>query len=58
MRLALALGVGLAVLWVVGAVLIGIQPHAWGLGIATSYLTGMALGGVISLSTKLLRRHR
>lgn len=58
MKLALALGVAMSVLWAVGAVLIGIKPHSWGGGLALSMLTGMAFGGVISLSTKLLRRHR
>lgn len=53
MKLPLAFGVAMALVWAVGAVLIGNPPHAWGLGSASSYLTGMALGGVISLGLRL-----
>ncbi len=58
MKLSVAFGVTMALVWAVGAVLIGITPGAWGGGIAMSVISGMALGGLISVALKLIRARR
>jgi hypothetical protein len=55
MKLALALGVGLALAWVLGAILIGVSPSHWGIGIAMSVIIGMAVGATISVGMKHFR---
>ena len=55
MKLSLAFGVGMTLVWAVGAVLIGIRPSAWGGGIALSMISGMALGGIVSVALRLIR---
>jgi hypothetical protein len=55
MKLAVVLGVGLALAWVLGAVLIGVSPSHWGIGIAVSVIIGMAIGAVIFVGRKRFR---
>jgi hypothetical protein len=55
MKLSLAFGVAMTLVWVVGAVLIGIGPSGWGGGIALSMISGMALGGIISVGVRVIR---
>jgi len=56
MRLAVAVGVGMALVWALGAILIGISsPSRWGGGIAVSLICGMALGGFISVAARWIR---
>jgi hypothetical protein len=40
--------------WVLGAVLIGIQANRWPANIAISLIIGVALGGAISVGRKRL----
>jgi hypothetical protein len=55
MGLSLAFGVVMALVWVIGAVLIGIRPSGWGGGIALSMISGMALGGIMSVILRYIR---
>jgi len=54
-KLSLAFGVGMALVWVVGAVLIGVRPSGWGGGLSLSMISGMTLGGIISVTIEVIR---
>jgi hypothetical protein len=53
----LGLGVVLAVAWVLAALLIGVSPRQWGVGIAMSMIIGMTAGGLLSVTITRIRAH-
>lgn len=58
LKLILGFGAASLAVWVVGAILIGVTPRGWVNGSAGALVTGMGVGGVISLVVSLATRLR